>query len=89
MNFVLVVGSGAVFVQKIMTEKSVASTSFVIHVSSPFAHCDDNNRESSSQTPSGVYSSCRLVILDSVTAVISPLLGGVKNPAGEWTSQCS
>eukprot|EP00752_Nemacystus_decipiens_P005384 g4881.t1 len=30
----------------------------------------------------GVYSECRLVILDSVTAVISPLLGGVKNPAG-------
>ncbi|CAM9630520.1 unnamed protein product [Ectocarpus fasciculatus] len=30
----------------------------------------------------GVYSDCRLVILDSVTAVISPLLGGVKNPAG-------
>ena len=31
----------------------------------------------------GVYSDCRLVILDSVTAVISPLLGGVKNPAGK------
>ncbi|CAN0281176.1 unnamed protein product [Ectocarpus sp. 6 AP-2014] len=30
----------------------------------------------------GVYSDCRLVILDSVTAVISPLLGGFKNPAG-------
>lgn len=30
-----------------------------------------------------MYSDCRLVILDSVTAVISPLLGGVKNPAGE------
>eukprot|EP00903_Cladosiphon_okamuranus_P012947 g12088.t1 len=32
--------------------------------------------------PAGVYSKCRLVILDSVTAVVSPLLGGVKNPAG-------
>ncbi|CAM9801570.1 unnamed protein product [Scytosiphon promiscuus] len=30
----------------------------------------------------GVYSECRLIILDSVTAVISPLLGGFKNPAG-------
>lgn len=31
----------------------------------------------------GVYADCRLVVLDSVTAVVSPILGGAKNPAGE------
>ena len=39
--------------------------------------------ETLTQDEDGVYSECRLVILDSVTAVLSPLLGGVKNPAGE------
>ena len=44
---------------------------------------NENEPKRERKDPDGVYSECRLVILDSVTAVISPLLGGVKNPAGK------